>query len=190
MPSTILIRRERPDQPEVMALLQALDDYLGALYPPEANHIMDVASLGASEVRFIVAREPAMAPVMANSLGDARHGDATPGRAVGTAAVRLMPGEAATDGERYGEVKRMYVAPAQRGQRLGAALVAELEATLLREGIGLALLETGRDQTEAVRLYERCGYRERGPFGGYPDNGLSVFYGKRLSACPGQRPRA
>ena len=44
----------------------------------------------------------------------------------------------------------------------------------------LALLETGRDQTEAVRLYERCGYARRAAFGGYPDNGLSAFYGKRL----------
>ncbi|MBL8287361.1 MAG: GNAT family N-acetyltransferase [Rubrivivax sp.] len=172
MPSDFLIRRERPDQPEVMALLRSLDDYLGALYPPEANHIMDVASLGAPEVRFLVARE---------ADAQAGPGDAGAGRAVGTAAVRLMPGEEATGGERYGEVKRMYVAPAQRGRRLGAALVAELEATLLDEGVGLALLETGRDQTEAVRLYERCGYRERGPFGGYPDNGLSVFYGRRLS---------
>jgi hypothetical protein len=30
-------------------------------------------------------------------------------------------------------------------------------------------------------LYERCGYAPRGPFGGYPDNGLSVFYGKALA---------
>jgi putative acetyltransferase len=30
----------------------------------------------------------------------------------------------------------------------------------------------------AVRLYERAGYAVRPAFGGYPDNGLSVFYGK------------
>jgi putative acetyltransferase len=42
------------------------------------------------------------------------------------------------------------------------------------------MLETGREQFEAVRLYERCGYIERGAYGGYPDNGLSVFYGKAL----------
>jgi len=29
-------------------------------------------------------------------------------------------------------------------------------------------------------LYERCGYTERPAFGGYPDNGLSFFYGKTL----------
>jgi putative acetyltransferase len=32
-----------------------------------------------------------------------------------------------------------------------------------------------------VRLYERNGYRRRATFGGYPDNGLSVFYEKLLS---------
>ena len=44
----------------------------------------------------------------------------------------------------------------------------------------LALLETGRTQHEAVRLYEAAGYRPREAFGGYPDNGLSAFYAKRL----------
>ncbi len=59
-------------------------------------------------------------------------------------------------------------------------MLDSLEQQLLSEGLDRALLETGRDQTEAVRLYERCGYGPRGPFGGYPDNGLSVFYEKRL----------
>jgi hypothetical protein len=40
--------------------------------------------------------------------------------------------------------------------------------------------ETGAAQTEAVRLYERCGYARRAAFGGYPDNGLSRFYAKVL----------
>ena len=162
MSQDIVIRRERPDQPQVVAVLRALDDYLASLYPPEANHVMDVDALCAPEVRFLVARD-----------GD---------RVVGTGAVRLMPGERDTGGERYGELKRMYVEPAQRGRRIGAALIGRIESLLCDEGVSLALLETGRDQHEAVRLYERSGYAERGPFGGYPDNGLSVFYGKRLAA--------
>lgn len=164
MPQDIVIRRERPDQPEVVALLHSLDGYLASLYPPEANHIMDVASLCAPEVRFFVAR-------LAGPQG---------GRAVGTGAVRVMPGEPATLGQRYGEVKRMYVVPELRGQRLGVAIIERLEGALRDDGVGFALLETGREQAEAVRLYERCGYMPRGAFGGYPVNGLSVFYGKRL----------
>ena len=61
-----------------------------------------------------------------------------------------------------------------------ADVAAEMLHDLAADGQALALLETGSDQTEAVRLYERAGYTQRGPFGGYPDNGLSLFYGKRL----------
>ncbi len=160
MSDRLVIRRESPDQPDVRAALAALDDYLASLYPPEANHILDVDALLAPEVRFFVARD-----------GD---------RLVGTGAVRLMPGEPATAGAAYGEVKRMYVDPVRRGERLGARLLGVLEDALRAERRGLALLETGRDQHEAVRLYRRAGYRPRPAFGGYPDNGLSVFYEKAL----------
>ena len=44
----------------------------------------------------------------------------------------------------------------------------------------VALLDTGSDRHDALRLYERCGDRRRGAFGGYPDNGLSVFMAKAL----------
>ena len=41
--------------------------------------------------------------------------------------------------------------------------------------------ETGRDQHEAVRLYQRHGYQPCAAFNGYPDNGLSLFLEKRLA---------
>ncbi len=157
----VLIRDERPDGADVRALLADLDRYLGALYEPEHNHILDVAALLAPEVRFLVARDG--------------------GRAVGCGAARIMPGEAATAGERYGEIKRMYVHPASRGRRIGERMLAELEAGLVREGLRAALLETGDAQPEALRLYERCGYVRRAPFGGYEDNGTSLFYEKKLA---------
>lgn len=160
MSAAITIRQERPDQPEVVALLDALDRYLGSMYAPEANHIMDVASLLAPEVCFLVARDGA--------------------QVVGTGACRRMAGEPETGHRPYGEIKRMVVDPARRGERIGARILQALEDRLRAEGCTQALLETGREQAEAVKLYERSGYTERGPFGGYPDNGLSVFYGKRL----------
>ena len=92
-----------------------------------------------------------------------------------------MPAEGDTQQRPYGEVKRMLVDPRLRGQRIGARLLQALEALLRADRIELALLETGARQTEAVRLYERSGYRRRATFGGYPDNGLSVFYEKSLS---------
>jgi putative acetyltransferase len=162
MPSPLVIRPERPDRPEVGELLAALDRYLGSLYPPEANHILDVQALLAPEVRFVVAW-----------LGE---------RIVGCGATRRMPGEDPTGGRPYGEIKRMYVDPAVRGHGIAARLLGELEDGLRGDGIRLALLETGRDQHQAVRLYRRSGYVERGAFGGYPDNGLSLFMAKELGA--------
>lgn len=160
MSSDVLIRPERADHPQVRPLLAALDAYLGSLYAPEDNHILDEQALLAPEVRFLVAE---------------RDGDM-----LGCGATRRMPGEPATGGEPYGEVKRMFVRPDLRGQGLALRLLQALEADLLRSGLSLATLETGRDQIEAVRLYERAGYRRRPSFGGYPDNGLSVFYEKRI----------
>jgi putative acetyltransferase len=157
-----VIRPERPDHPEVLGLLQALDRYLGELYEPEANFIMDVAALQSSSVTLLVAERR--------------------GRIVGCGAVRRMPAEAATRLRPYGEVKRMMVDPAVRGQRIGERILVELEAALRCDGIDQALLETGALQTAAVRLYERSGYRRRGAFGTYPDNGLSVFLEKRLAS--------
>lgn len=161
MPSTpVAIRPERPDHPQVRALLHALDAYLAALYAPQDNHILGEQSLLAPEVAFLVAER-----------GD---------RIVGCGAVRRMPAAAETRHRPYGEIKRMVVEPAMRGRRLGERLLQALEALLRDDGVPLALLETGARQIAAVRLYERCGYRRRGAFGGYPDNGLSVFYEKAL----------
>jgi putative acetyltransferase len=157
----IQIRATRADHPQVVALLDALDAYLASLYAPEDNHILDVQALLAPDVHFLAAWQ-----------GE---------RIVGCGAVRRMPGEAETAGQPYGEIKRMYVDPAVRGQRLAERLLQSLEDALQAEGIAHALLETGRDQHAAVRLYERCGYRQRAAFGGYPDNGLSVFYEKRVA---------
>lgn len=160
MELAVTIAEERPDQPEVVALLAALDRYLGSLYAPEANYVLSVDELLSADISFFVARDQ--------------------GEAVGTAACRRMAGEPATGGQPYGEVKRMYVDPARRGRRLGARLLDAVEDRLRRDGYRLALLETGRDQTEAVKRYERAGYAPRGSFAGYPDNGLSLFMAKAL----------
>jgi len=160
MSAPITIRPERADQPEVVALLADLDRYLASLYPPEANYIMDVRELLAPDVVFLVARAGT--------------------QAVGTGAARICAGESATGGHVYGEIKRMYVDPAYRGERLGGQLLSAVEDQLRARGVLLATLETGHTQHEAIRLYERAGYTLRGPFGCYPDNGLSVFYEKPL----------
>ena len=159
---SIVIRPERPDHPQVRDLLRQLDAYLASLYEPEDNHIMDELALQAQDVTFLVAADEHR-------------------QIVACGAVRRMPAETNTQQRPYGEVKRMMVDPRVRGQRIGARLLQALEGQLRADRIELALLETGAQQAEAVRLYERNGYRRRASFGGYPDNGLSVFYEKSLS---------
>jgi putative acetyltransferase len=160
MSAPIVILPERPDHPQVMGLLDALDAYLHSLYPPEANHILDVQALMAPDVHFVAAWR-----------GE---------QAVGCGAVRRMAAETETGGTPYGEIKRMFVHPQARGRRIAEQVLAVLEEALRSHGIAQALLETGEDQHAAIRLYERTGYTRRGPFGGYPDNGLSVFMTKKL----------
>jgi putative acetyltransferase len=154
------IRPTPPDHPQVQALIAELDAYLAGLYDPEDVYIVDLAGLMAPGVTFLGAWD----------------GETL----VGCGAVRLMPAEPETDGQPYGEIKRMFVSPARRGRRVGQQLLDALERTLRQRGIDRALLESGPPQVEALKLYSRCGYAPRDAFGGYPCNAAaSVFMEKR-----------
>ena len=154
------IRPVRPDHPDVAQLLAQLDQYLASLYAPEDNHILGLEALLQPQVTFLGAWEG--------------------GRVVGCGAVRACAAEPDTGNQPYGEIKRMMVLHETRGRGLGGALLSCLEQAARGAGLPQVLLETGRAQHEAVRLYERSGFRPHGPFSGYPDNGLSAFYSKAL----------
>ncbi|HSW09027.1 GNAT family N-acetyltransferase [Aquabacterium sp.] len=139
---------ESPDQPDVIALIDALDAYQKPLYPPESHHGIDIAALSRPGVLFAVARSDA-------------------GQALGCGAIVIGPD--------FGEIKRMFVQPAERGQGLSKALMSFLEVQALERGCRLFMLETGPLQAEALGLYERMGYRRCGPFGSYGEDPHSVF---------------
>src|SRR2546426_5759604 len=128
------IRLECPRQDDVMRLLAALDAYLESLYPPESNHILDVDTLCAPDIRFFVARRE--------------------GEAVGGGALRI-------DSTGYGEVKRIVGPPEARGQKLGRVILMRIEEQATREGLKWMRLETGIHQAEALALYRGAGYAER-----------------------------
>ena len=146
---------ESPDQPAVIALIADLDAYQLTLYPPESVYALDLPSLLQPNVRFAVARDAA-------------------GTIVGCCAVVLTP--------EYGEIKRMYVQPAARGQGLARAMLEALEQAALQHGCPWLTLESGPSQPEALGLYERHGFRRCGPYGDYRDDPLSVFMHKPLRA--------
>ena len=160
---TLAIRPTPPDHPQVQALIAELDAYLASVYPPEENYLLDLSGLQQPSVTFLGAW-----------MGDTL---------VGCGAVRTMPAEPATDGRPYREIKRMFVSPAQRGARIGARLLEQLEATLKAQGIDRALMETGEELAQATRMYRAAGYVDRKEFGEYPDNGSSLFLEKRWTAA-------
>ncbi len=147
------VRAEAPRQDEVIALLQASDAAAQALYPPESNHLLDIGALEKPEVRFFVARRV--------------------GVAVGCGSVVLA-------GDGTAEIKRMFVSEAARGSGAAGAIIAVLEDCARGEGVTALRLETGVHNHAALRLYERQGYRRRGPFADYWDDPLSVFMEKAL----------
>ncbi len=145
---------ESPRAPDVVALIRELDAYQSALYPPQSNHFLGIDALAADDVRFVVARRD--------------------GVAIGCGALRLCDG--------YGELKRMYVHPRERGNGIGVNILAALEAIARGELLPVLRLETGIAQPEALALYEAAGFRNCAPFGEYQPDVLSRFMQKRLVA--------
>ncbi len=72
------------------------------------------------------------------------------------------------------EIKRMFVQPEWRGQGVGQAVLAELERWAEEENYQSCVLETGKRQPEAVRLYEGSGYVHTPNFGQYVGDENSV----------------
>jgi GNAT superfamily N-acetyltransferase len=78
------------------------------------------------------------------------------------------------------EVKRMFVQPAHRGQGVAQAVLAELEKWASELGYASCVLETGKRQPEAIRLYERSGYGHVPNYGQYVGIANSVCLQKHL----------
>ena len=144
---------ESANQPDAIALIAELDAYQSALYPPESHHALDLASVAEQGLLFVVARDQE-------------------DQAVGCGAVVLSP--------HYGELKRMYVRPGQRGLGLAKKILQTLEAAAIASACSVLKLESGPYQLEALGLYARCGYERCGRFGAYSDDPLSVFMQKKL----------
>lgn len=71
-------------------------------------------------------------------------------------------------GPGVGSLKRMWVAPAERGLGFGRRVLEALETHARDLGLTQLRLETNRALREAIRLYESAGYREVEPFNDDP----------------------
>jgi GNAT superfamily N-acetyltransferase len=94
--------------------------------------------------------------------------------AVGCGGLRTLD-------ESHGEIKRMYVVPERRGTGVSTAILTALEGEARGRGWSRLVLETGDQQPDAMRLYEREGYTLIPNFGYYADSPLSICYEKKLA---------
>lgn len=155
----LTLAAEDPRSPDALALIAEGDAFVDALYPEDAEigNFPTTPDELARNGLFVVAR--------------------LQGRAVATGVLLPVAGEADAL-----ELKRMFVRDGMRGRRIGEQVLHWLEAAASARGVARVLLLTGPRQPDAIRLYERNGYRLRGAFAGHAEHPLNIFYEKSLEA--------
>lgn len=78
------------------------------------------------------------------------------------------------------EVKRMFVPLTFRGKGVAGMMLNELEKWAKELGFTICILETGINQPEAIRLYEKSGYNRIENYGQYMGLLTSVCFQKEL----------
>ncbi len=79
------------------------------------------------------------------------------------------------------EVKRMYVIESRRRMGLAKGVLTELEQWAAELGYKSLVLETGRNQPEAIQLYTHTGYHITENYGQYKGVENSVCFRKLIS---------
>lgn len=143
------IAAEKPDQPDVLALLERHLAEMHSCSPACKVNALPAVKLAEEGVTFFAAR----------SCGELA--------AVG--ALRRI------DNERC-EIKSMRAADAWRGKGAGKAMLAHLLRTAREKGCNWVGLETGRHPVfePATRLYSAHGFRECNAFGDYVSDDFSM----------------
>ncbi len=152
METKLTIFEEDPETPEAQALIDELSESLQSVTGRSGRVSFDPADVRAPRSLFVVARD-----------GN--------GSALGCGAFRPMA-------EDIAEVKRMYARSRRKG--VGTAILLYLENKARDCGYTALWLETGVENTEGIRFYERMGYAVIPNFGKYAGNEASICFEKRL----------
>jgi putative acetyltransferase len=143
------------DREDVRSLLAQHFAEMRAGSPPSACHVLPAEGLKSHGIRFFTLREG--------------------GTLLGCGALkRLEPG--------HGELKSMRTADAARGRGIGKVMLDHLTAAAKSDGMIRLSLETGSSEqfAAALRLYQREGFEDCGPFGGYIDTPFTRFFTKAI----------
>ena len=95
------------------------------------------------------------------------------GQAVGCGAIKEYEKGVA-------EVKRMFVKPEWRGRGIAKRILSELEGWANELSFSECILETGKNQPEAIGLYQKSGYQKIPNYGQYEGIQLSVCMRKSI----------
>lgn len=136
------------------SLIAELDRELGEEYAPEHRHPVDLDPFHRDGGVFVIAYA-AEKPVACGALRPIDEFDV--------------------------EIKRMFVAPANRGRGHSRGILQFLENKARNLGFQRLLLETGDQQIAAIGLYSSSGFRRIAPFGEYAHSPRSVCFAKPLS---------
>lgn len=98
------------------------------------------------------------------------------GQPVGCGAIKVFAPDTM-------EIKRMYVAPAARNAGVAARILSELEQWTVELSCTRCILETGKNQPEALSLYRKCGYQRISNYGQYAGVENSLCFEKKMPVC-------
>jgi GNAT superfamily N-acetyltransferase len=150
------------DDPEIMVLIRAYADEVLAR-ERTAGRVLDMSQ-------------------MAGTAADAKSEQMSPPHGLFLAAVLddevVGCGGLRVDGDGFGEIKRMFVTPAGRGQGIASTLLARLEAAAVEMGCHTTRLDTRSVLVEARAMYLSTRYVE---VERYNDNPFAQhWFSKRL----------
>lgn len=100
---------------------------------------------------------------------------------IGCAALQPLTHTLPTADADVGEVKRLYVVPAERGRGMSRRLMTAVEQSARTAGYLAVQLETGLRQPEAVALYRGAGYQQIPAYGHYRTSAQSICFRKTLT---------
>lgn len=147
------LRHVAPDNPDFLALIRQLDDYLAVVNGD--NH--------AFYDQFNAAEALDHAVVL--------YADDQP---LACGAYKRWDDSAV-------EIKRMFTDPAARGRGLARQILAALEDHAAAAGYRRAVLETGTYMPDAMAVYPKAGYVRIPNYGPYAGVAISACFGKDLT---------
>mgnify|MGYP001087558861 CR=1 FL=1 len=156
------IRRRAYDHPDVVALVERVQDFYVERYGGRDDDPTDAADFEPSCGAFFVG-----------------YVDEVP---VATGGWRMV-GEHRLGTSGTAEIKRMYVVPELQRRGLARVMLAHLESTAGAAGVEALILSTGSRQPEAIAFYEAFGYEPIDGFGHYAGGELNRCLGKRLPSA-------